>query len=164
MWKKRVPDQNCHQHCNRHFVSLTSVTHVNVAKYKDITFRIWLFPFISCHVSLLHEHISIAITISTGHPSSVWAWDVQHDSSHSHMPGYVVSWPRASQEAFYMVIFIGLPVKLTDSEPEGLRCRYNQLIVNITLSSPIISCGKSTAFVRPKPINRLKALIFRPKI
>merc|ERR1711915_7896 len=83
--------------------------------------------FISLHVSLLHEHMSIAITISTGHPSSVWACDVQHDSSHSHMPGYVVSWPLASHEA-----------------------------------SPIISCGKSTAFVRPKPINRLKALIFRP--
>ena len=124
-------------------------------------YQIWLFPFISCHVSLLHEHISIAITISTGHPSSVWAWDVQHDSSHSHMPGYVVSWPRASQEAFNMVIFFGEPAKLTGF---SLPFINNHLFVNITHSSPIISCGKSTAFVRPKPINRLKALIFRPKI
>ena len=141
------------------------MTEVHRIPYKDIRFKVWLFPFISCHVSLLHEHISIAITISTGHPSSVWACDVQHDSSHSHMPGYVVSWPRASHEAFYRVIFIGELIKLTSvSLPSPLEQQSTDCRINITSSSPIISCGKSTAFVRPKPINRLKALIFRPKI
>ena len=59
---------------------------------------------------------------------------------------------------------IWLYLSVNRSNCFSLRFINNQLFVNITHSSPIISCGKSTAFVRPKPINRLKALIFRPKI
>ena len=114
-------------------------------------------PFMSCQVSLLHEHISMARTISTGHPCCWGSAEAQHDSSHLHIPPYKVSCPAASHDCFSELSYAE-----NTHRAKNFLSTQNLLKIWELCSSLITSWGSFTsdADVRPtSPAIRLKVFI-----